>query len=94
MASEQRIRVLVVEDEPAIRTGLCDVLTYHGYEVEGVANGEDGLAEGLAKPFDLVLLDIMLPGMSGFDVCEGLRAERSELPILMLTARGSEEGVR
>jgi DNA-binding response OmpR family regulator len=93
MTSEQRIRVLVVEDEPAIRTGLCDVLTYHGYEVEGVDNGEDGLAAGLAKPFDLVLLDLMLPGISGFDVCEGLRAERPALPILMLTARGSEEDV-
>lgn len=86
-------RILVVEDEPSIRSGLCDVLSYRGYAVDGVGTGEGGLERGLAPEVDLVLLDIMLPGISGFEVCEGLREERPELPILLLTARGSEDDV-
>lgn len=86
-------RILVVEDELAIQRGLCDVLAYRGYAPTGVANGEDGLREGLAGGFDLVLLDVMLPGRSGFDVCTALRSHDPRLPILMLTARGAEEDV-
>ena len=86
-------RILVVEDEPSILSGLCDVLTYRGYRVDGVATGEGGLERGLDEAVDLVLLDIMLPGISGFEVCERLREERPDLPILMLTARGSEDDV-
>jgi DNA-binding response OmpR family regulator len=69
------------------------VLAYHGYEPTGAADGELGLSEGRSGSFDLVVLDVMLPGMSGFDVCEELRTLQPELPILMLTARGSEEDV-
>ena len=87
------LRILVVEDEPAIQRGLCDVLAYRGYAPTGVANGEDGLREGLAGGFDLVVLDVMLPGRSGFDVCRELRSHDAKLPILMLTARGAEEDV-
>jgi len=87
------IRILVVEDEPAIRDGLCDVLAYRGYAPLAAATGEDGLREGRAGGFGLVILDVMLPGISGFDVCAALRAEQPELPILMLTARGAEEDV-
>ena len=86
-------RILVVEDEPAIRAGLCDVLSYRGYEVDDVETGEDGLERGLQPDIDLILLDIMLPGLSGFEVCESLRVERPNVPILMLTARGSEDDV-
>jgi len=86
-------RILVVEDELAIQRGLCDVLAYRGYAPTGVADGEDGLREGLAGGFDLVVLDVMLPGRSGFDVCEALRSHDPRLPILMLTARGAEEDV-
>jgi two-component system response regulator RegX3 len=86
-------RILVVEDELVIQRGLCDVLAYHGYAPVGVASGEEGLREGLRGGFDLVLLDVMLPGRSGFDVCEELRAHDPRLPILMLTARGAEEDV-
>lgn len=86
-------RILVVEDEVAIQRGLCDVLAYRGYAPTGVADGEDGLREGLAGRFDLVVLDVMLPGRSGFDVCEALRSHDPRLPILMLTARGAEEDV-
>ena len=88
-----KVSILVVEDETAIRAGLCDVLAYHGYAPDGVDSGEDGLRRALASPYALVLLDVMLPGTSGFDVCRALRAERPRQAILMLTARGSEEDV-
>ena len=86
-------RILVVEDELAIQRGLCDVLAYRGYAPTGVANGDEGLHEGLQGGFDLVVLDVMLPGRSGFDVCKELRSADPRLPILMLTARGAEEDV-
>jgi DNA-binding response OmpR family regulator len=92
-SEEKRIRILVIEDEAAIRSGLLDVLAFHGYEPEGVERGDDGLATALEERHDLLLLDIMLPGMSGFDVCEKLRERCPRLPILMLTARGSEEDI-
>ncbi len=87
--------ILVIEDEEAILRGLCDVLAFHGYEPEGVARGDLGLAAALdpAAAHALVLLDVMLPGMNGFDVCEKIRGARPALPILMLTARGSEDDV-
>jgi len=93
MSDGPRIPVLVVEDEAAIRSGLCDVLAFHGYEPTGVERGDDGLSAGLSGEHALVLLDLMLPGMSGFDVCEKLRESQTDLPILILTARGSEEDV-
>jgi DNA-binding response OmpR family regulator len=85
--------ILVVEDEPAIRRGLCDVLAFHGYQPEGIERGDDGLDYALAHDVSLLLLDIMLPGLDGFAVCEQLRAAKPDLPILMLTARGSEEDI-
>ncbi len=93
MSENLPLPVLVVEDEEAIRRGLCDVLAFHGYQPTGVATGDDGLREGRSGAHALVVLDVMLPGRSGFEVCELLRAERPTLPILMLTARGSEEDV-
>jgi two-component system response regulator RegX3 len=93
MSPNPPIPVLVVEDEKAIRRGLCDVLAFHGYEPTPAETGEEGLREGRSGLHALVLLDVMLPGLSGFEVCETLRAERPDLPILMLTARGSEEDV-
>ena len=86
-------RILVVEDEPAIRTGVCDVLAYHGHEPLGVENGHDGLARALGEDFELVVLDVMLPGLSGLDVCTQLRERRPRQAILMLTARGAEADV-
>ncbi len=88
-----RLPILVVEDEAAIRSGLCDVLAFNGYAPEGVERGDDGLDHGLRGDHALVLLDLMLPGMSGFEVCAALREARPALPILMLTARGAEEDV-
>jgi len=91
--TREKLAVLVVEDEEAIRRGLCDVLAFHGYAPNGVGSGEEGLSEALTGSYDLVVLDVMLPGMSGFDVCAEVRAKLPAQPILMLTARGSEESV-
>lgn len=88
-----RPRILVIDDEPAILRGLCDVLAYRGYQPAAAASGDDGLCQGLASGFDLVILDLMLPGIDGFEVCRALRAHDPRLPILMLTARGREEDV-
>jgi len=85
--------ILVVEDELAIQRGLCDVLAFHGYQPTAVGTGEEGLRCGRSGQYELVILDIMLPGVNGFDVCEQLRAELPRLPILMLTALGAEDEV-
>jgi two-component system response regulator RegX3 len=82
-------RVLVVDDEPAIVDSLSYALERDGYEVESVGSGASALAAARARPFDLIVLDVMLPGLSGTDVCRQLRAE-SAVPIILLTARGEE----
>ncbi len=86
-------RIVVIEDDASIRRGLCDLLAYHGFQPEGIERGDDGLKRAGEADCDLVILDIMLPGLGGFEVCERLRATRPDVPILMLTARGSEEDV-
>jgi two-component system response regulator MprA len=83
-------RVLVIEDEERIRNFLNRGLTFEGYRVDTAADGETGLELARDNPPDLVLLDLMLPGLDGLEVCRRLRAV-SELPILMLTARESIE---
>lgn len=80
-------RILLVEDEPSLVTTLTDRLVAEGYEVEAVADGERALAHPAAEFADLVILDVMLPGKSGFDVCRDLRQRGIQTPILMLTAR-------
>ncbi len=85
--------ILVVEDEASIRRGLCDALAFHGYRPHAVDSGEDGLREALTGGYALALLDVMLPGMSGFDVCREIRSRKLSLPVLMLTARGAESDV-
>lgn len=86
-------RLLVVEDEQAIRTGLVDVFVFHGYEVDAVADGRDGLERARTGRYDLVLLDVMLPSMNGFDVCDAIRQHDREQPIVMLTAKVSDEDI-
>ena len=81
-------RVLLVEDEPGLVLTLTDRLSREGYAVETCADGESGLARAAAEPFDLVLLDVMLPRMNGLDVLRELRQRRVEVPVIMLTARG------
>ena len=81
-------RILLIEDEPTLVITLTDRLTSEGYVVESAEDGPSGLARATGGAFDLVVLDVMLPGMSGFDVCRDLRRGGSQVPILMLTARG------
>ncbi len=85
--------ILIVEDEAAIRTGICDLLAYHGHRPTGIGDGERGLAEALTGRYALIILDVMLPGRDGFAICEAVRAARPGQAILMLTARGREQDV-
>jgi two-component system response regulator RegX3 len=82
-------RILVVEDEPALADAVGYALRGDGHEVEAVSDGESALTVASGQPFDLLVLDLMLPGVSGIEVCRRLRGE-SAIPILMLTARDSE----
>ncbi len=81
-------RVLLVEDEPGLVMTLTDRLAAEGYEVVSAVDGETGLQRASSEAFDVVLLDGMLPGRDGFDVCRTLRQRNVTVPILMLTARG------
>jgi len=83
-------RILVVEDEPAILMALEDDLTLEGYEVDTASDGLRGFRMATSGRYALIVLDVMLPGMDGFDVCRSLRREGMEAPILMLTAKGQE----
>ncbi len=89
----RKLRILIVEDEEAIRTGLMDVFVFHGYEVDYAADGREGLEKGLSGSFELILLDVMLPGMNGFEICESIRSVDREQPIIMLTAKTSDEDI-
>ena len=92
-AMEKKPKILVVEDEEAIRTGLIDVLVYHGYDVEWSENGNDGLKKSLSGKYDLLLLDVMLPGVDGFGICNQVREQDKEQAIIMLTAKSSDEDI-
>ena len=83
-------KVLVIEDDAAILRGLADNLKFEGYEVLSAYNGAEGLERALTESPDLVLLDVMMPKLSGLDVCKQLKAKRPSIPIIMLTARGQE----
>ncbi len=89
----RKLSILVVEDETAIRDGLIDVLVYHGYDVDSAATGPAGLEKALSGRFDLILLDIMLPGLDGYAICDRIRAEDRQQPIIMLTAKTSDEEI-
>lgn len=83
-------RILIIEDEPAMQLGLKDNLEMEGYEVDLANDGEAGMSRIRSGRFDLILLDVMLPKLSGFDVCRAARAEGVRTPIVLLTARGEE----
>ena len=88
-----KARILVVEDDPAILNGLLDVLVFNGYDVEGAADGRDGLQNAVGETFDLVILDVMLPSLDGFSICRRIREHKPAQGILMLTAKGAEDDV-
>src|SRR2546430_1398877 len=88
--SGKRARILIVEDEPAMVAGLRDNFEYEGYEVISAGDGVEGLDRALSENPDLVVLDVMMPRMSGLDVCKQLKIKQPALPIIMLTARGQE----
>jgi two-component system alkaline phosphatase synthesis response regulator PhoP len=81
-------RILFVEDEPGLLLTVPDRITKEGYHVATAADGETGFSRAIEEPFDLILLDVGLPGRNGFDVCRDLRQRGVQTPILMLTARG------
>lgn len=83
-------RILIVEDEPHMVAGLRDNFEYEGFQVLTASDGVDGLDLALKESPDLVVLDVMMPRMSGLDVCKQLKARRPSIPIIMLTARGQE----
>ena len=84
------LRVLTVEDEPEMQVILRDNLEYEGFEVLSATTGEEGLQLAMATQPDLILLDLLLPRMSGYEVCRRLRTEHFTMPIIMLTARNAE----
>ena len=81
-------RILLIEDEPGLVMTLSDRLTSEGYAVESAHDADTGLARATNDAFDLIILDVMLPGGSGFDICRDLRQRNISTPIIMLTARG------
>jgi DNA-binding response OmpR family regulator len=86
-------RILIVDDEPVLLRGLSDTFESKGYEVVTAADGQSGLELAVEASPDLILLDIMLPRVNGYEVCRALRERGLDVPILMLTARGQEEDV-
>lgn len=83
-------KVLIVEDEPDMRLGLKDNLEFDGYEVESAENGKEGYEKITNNNYDLVLMDVMMPEMSGFEVCKQIRKDGINVPIILLTAKGEE----
>jgi two-component system alkaline phosphatase synthesis response regulator PhoP len=83
-------RILIVEDDPAMSVALRDGFEFEKYDVEMAADGEEGLRLATRGDHDLIILDVMLPKMSGLDVCKDLRRNGSATPVIMLTARGQE----
>jgi DNA-binding response OmpR family regulator len=85
--------VLIIEDDPALSRGLKDNFENQGYRVQVAREGRGGLASALAHPPDLLILDLMLPQINGYEICRTLRARKLEMPIIMLTAKGREEDI-
>lgn len=84
------IRILIVDDEPAMRMGLKDNLEFEGYEVDYAEDGQEGLEKITVNKYNLILLDVMMPKMSGLDVCRNIRKKGINTPVILLTAKGEE----
>jgi len=85
--------ILIIEDDPTMLRGLKDNFTFKGYRVKTASDGESGLNEALNSKPDLILLDIMLPKINGYEICRLIRAEGLDVPIIMLTAKGQESDI-
>lgn len=86
-------KILIVEDEPRILRGLTDLFVFHGYDVEGETDGKKGLSLALEGQYTCLILDVMLPSLNGFEICNTVRQHSRTQPILMLTAKNSEEDI-
>lgn len=86
-------RLLIVEDEAAILHGLIDVFVFHGFDVDAAGDGKTGLDKALNGDYALILLDVMLPEIDGFSICNRVREQDKELPIIMLTAKSGEDDI-
>jgi DNA-binding response OmpR family regulator len=84
------MKILIVEDEPNMRMGLKDNLEFEGYDVDAAEDGEDGLNKILNNSYNLIVMDVMMPKMSGFDVCKTIRKKGITTPVILLTAKGEE----
>ena len=82
--------ILIIEDEPMMRLGLKDNLEFEGYRIDLAVNGKEGYEKAIDGSYDLILLDVMLPELSGFEVCKKLRQNGNSTPVILLTARGEE----
>jgi two-component system response regulator RegX3 len=82
-----------VEDEPSILRGLTDLFVYHGYQVESECDGKKGLSRALDGQYSCIILDVMLPSLNGFEICNGIRQHSRTQAIMMLTAKNSEEDI-
>jgi len=90
---QPKAHILVVEDDAALRQGLLDVLVFNGYAARGIADGGQALPGMLEGPCDLVLLDVMLPGLDGLSVCREIRRRKPNQAVVMITARGAEDDI-
>jgi DNA-binding response OmpR family regulator len=90
MKSTSLRTVLTIEDDAAIRRGIVDALRFAGYKVIEAGNGNDGMQMAVQQSYDLLLLDLVLPGKGGLEILQALRATRPTLPVIILTARGEE----
>jgi len=85
--------LLIIEDEKTILRGLTDLFVFHGFDVSSEQDGKRGLETALAGKYDCILLDVMLPGMNGFDICNAIRKHSLSQAIIMLTAKSSDEDI-
>jgi two-component system response regulator RegX3 len=90
---QPKARILVVEDDAALLGGLLDVLVFNGYDARGVEDGGLGLSKGLEEKFDLIILDVMLPTLDGFSICEEIRQKEPGQGIIIITAKGAEDDI-
>ena len=89
----QKPSILIVEDEPSILRGLTDLFVFHGFNVDSRTDGAEGLEQAMKEDYDCVILDVMLPSMNGFDICNAIRQKSESQGILMLTAKNAEEDI-